>query len=189
MLMFCMTMTVWMLMAISTDWGLNYSLAVTASGLNNKLPKFLNASTTINNATEISLTSLLTLSIINNPTISWHARGDGGEAWAWERHVRGETSSVIHCCQILYRSAAFCPVKCLNNNIGLSHLEMLFDKLEELGDIPSNGVLCLLCRQKLIIRRGDLTSFEEHLRKTHAVDNNINWIIESTLTSQNRQGV
>ena len=66
---------------------------------------------------------------------------------------------------------------------------MVFDELEDLGDIPSNGVLCLLCKQKLIIRRGDLTSFEEHLRRTHAVYNNINWIIENTLRSQNRKGL
>ena len=80
-------------------------------------------------------------------------------------------------------------MKCLNNNIGVFFFEMFLDEMEELGEIPSNGVLCLLCRQKLLIRRGDLTSFGEHLRKTHAVYNNINWIIESTLSSQNRQGV
>ena len=57
---------------------------------------------------------------------------------------------------------------------------MFFDELEEFGEVPSNGVLCLLCRQKLIIRRGDLRSFEEHLRKTHADYNNINNVQIST---------
>ena len=65
---------------------------------------------------------------------------------------------------------------------------MFFDELEEFGEVPSNGVLCLLCRQKLIIRRGDLRSFEEHLRRTHAVYNNINWITKCTFHSQNRKG-
>ena len=100
-------------------------------------------------------------------------------------------SDVIHC-MVKYCIATrhFCPVKCLNNNrVTFSiHVKMFSHELEEFGEVPSNGVLCLLCRQKLIIRRGDLRSFEEHLRRTHAVYNNINWIIESTLHSQKRKG-
>ena len=66
---------------------------------------------------------------------------------------------------------------------------MFLGELEELGRVPANSVLCLLCRQRIVICDGDLTTFQEHLELAHSVLYNARWIIDCTFRSQDRTGL
>ena len=65
---------------------------------------------------------------------------------------------------------------------------MFLSELEELGRVPVGGVLCLLCSNKILISHGDIGGLRDHLNESHSVCNNIDWIINCTLRSQNRTG-
>ena len=65
---------------------------------------------------------------------------------------------------------------------------MFLGELEELGKVPANGVLCLLCRQKILVTDGEISTLREHLTESHSVFNNLDWLINCTVHSQKRAG-
>ena len=54
---------------------------------------------------------------------------------------------------------------------------MFLEELEDHGRVPANGVLCLLCRQKVMLNDGDLTPLEQHLDGSHSVTSNVSGLL------------